>query len=239
MKTNASGEATAGDPAKAFDSDEEASNGKGKKKKKKKKGEDTSAAKSPKSPKVGRNSFLDATVNSELKIPQTEMFDMFQAHRYKILNWLRANVEEANEVMESVVRVVTRTGTREPPLSQATYKPRLWVELEQLRGIGRFVPDTEATADAKKGPVEDDAEVQNEEHDEFKEEELDPISGKDLSKYDMNKSFEDWYRDLTTQSVDTEINIQIGEFTLKKHRMQILEAAWMRFRDFQLIFGNK
>ena len=253
------------EPNKAFDGedddDDDGSGGggggggsKSPKSPKKKKG----GAKSPRKSAKGmtRDSKLDGTANTELQIPQTEMFDMFQGHRYKLLNWMRENVDEANEVMESVVRVVTRTGTREPPRGKAVYKPRMWVELEQLRGIGRFVPDTEATLGEQQrnktrrtveagGGEDGDDEADAEEGggggagSEFVEQEIDPVSGKDLSVYDMSQSFEEWYRELTTQSVDTEINIQIGEFTLKKHRMQILEAAWMRFLDFTLIFGHK
>lgn len=215
-----------GEPDKAFENESEKGKSGG------------GGSKSPRKSTKGltRDSTLDSTANSELQIPQTEMFDMFQSHRYKILNWMRENVEEANEVMESVVRVVTRTGTREPPRGNKVYTPRMWVELERLRGIGRFVPDTEANTgvrDRNSTGSTGEGDVT------FEEVEIDPVSGKDLGKYNMDQSFEEWYRELTTQSVDTEINIQIGEFTLKKHRMQILESGWMRFLDFTLIFGDK
>ena len=252
LKGARTSDAVAGDPEKAFEAEDEVQEEGGGLK-------GATSPKTPKSPKkdkgITRDSRLDSTANSELQIPQTEMFDMFQAHRYKLLHWMRENVEEANEVMESVVRVVTRTGTREAPRGKAMYKPRMWVELEPLRGIGRFVPDTEATPGEQRerreaSSPEKDTSVEHEEGASFgngdmdgsalfEEKELDPVSGKDLSRYDMSQSFEEWYRELTTQSVDTEINIQIGEFTLKKHRMQILEAAWMRFLDFALIFGHK
>ena len=50
-------------------------------------------------------------------------------------------------------------------------------------------------------------------------------------------SFEEWLRETTTATVDTEINIQLGEFTLKKHKMQRMDAAVEQAEDFVAIFG--
>ena len=51
-------------------------------------------------------------------------------------------------------------------------------------------------------------------------------------------SYEDWLRETTTQSVDTEVDLQLGQFTLKKHAMQTLEDACYGFDDFVSIFGG-
>ena len=39
--------------------------------------------------------------------------------------------------------------------------------------------------------------------------------------YDV-QSYEEWLRVTTTQVVETEVNIQLGEFTLKKQQMELL-----------------
>ena len=50
--------------------------------------------------------------NAELDIPETEVFALFQKQRWKVMRWLDTYPDEANAVMETVVRVVTNTGTR-------------------------------------------------------------------------------------------------------------------------------
>lgn len=50
--------------------------------------------------------------------------------------------------------------------------------------------------------------------------------------------FEDWIRYTSTQAVETEINIQLGTFTMKKQAMHVLPSAIARDRDFMEIFGS-
>lgn len=49
---------------------------------------------------------------------------------------------------------------------------------------------------------------------------------------------EEWLRFTTTQAVETEINIQLGEFTLKKQQMQLLGGRVYNFPDFEDVFGS-
>jgi hypothetical protein len=54
------------------------------------------------------------------------------------MQWIRANTEPANHVFESVVRVVTLTGSRKPPKDVA--QPFEWRSLRDHNNEGRFVP---------------------------------------------------------------------------------------------------
>jgi hypothetical protein len=70
---------------------------------------------------------------------------------------------------------------------------RNWVTLSRSGCFGRFVPDTE-------------------------------LPGYEAALDRVNRtpmSYEEWLRGVTTEAVDTEINMQLNEFTLKKHPMQV------------------
>jgi hypothetical protein len=49
---------------------------------------------------------------------------------------------------------------------------------------------------------------------------------------DPDISFEEWMRLTTTSAVDTEINVQLGEFTLKKHQMELLGNEIVTHPDY-------
>jgi hypothetical protein len=42
----------------------------------------------------------------------------------------------------------------------------------------------------------------------------------------------------TTLVLNTEINVQLGEFTIKKHMVRALEQAWTNNPDFQTVFKD-
>jgi hypothetical protein len=50
------------------------------------------------------------------------------------------------------------------------------------------------------------------------------------------KDFEDWLRESTTLVVNTEINVQLGEFTIKKNAVQPLPRYIMNNEDFASVF---
>ena len=50
------------------------------------------------------------------------------------------------------------------------------------------------------------------------------------------RDFEDWLRESTTLVVNTEINVQLGEFTIKKNAVQPLPQYMMRNEDFISVF---
>jgi len=149
-------------------------------------------------------------VNRALWIPQTELFDIFQNQRAMILNWLETNKSRRDEVLESVVRVVTYSGSRKKDQNSKSVQ-RTWESLTRERCHGRFVPATEK---AQLRRV-------------LSHEALDELS------------YEEWLRTTTTLSVDTEVNLQLSEFTLKKHKMKRIESSIEKHPDFEAIFGKQ
>ena len=84
---------------------------------------------------------------------------------------------------------------------------RKWTSLTQPGHLGRFVPDTEARA------IEEAA-----------------------AKRAAAPTYEAWLR-AQTQSVDTEVNVQLGEYTLKKNTLQPLPPHISADGDFVSVFG--
>ena len=54
-----------------------------------------------------------------------------------------------------------------------------------------------------------------------------------------NMSYEAWLRSRVCAQVDTEINLQLGHLTWKRHHMQLLERAIVQHEDFVHVFGAK
>ena len=88
-----------------------------------------------------------------------------------------------------------------------------WVPIEHpgFNFRGRFVPDNEYSPD---------------------------IFDKAVAQV-KNLTFESWLRQITTLVIDTEVNVQLGEFTIKKHVIRPLEKEMTDFDDFETVFGNK
>jgi hypothetical protein len=170
---------------------------------------------------------------SKMGLHATVLFSMFQFHRNKLLDWLSTRPKEVNHIMEAVVRVVTLTGQRDEPsvalgsiaknrspsvgsgggaggakLGKHGDSLRQWTSMDGACW-GRFVPDTEK------------AQLQ-----------------KLRQSIDHTHDFEEWLRLTTTLSVDTEVNVQLGEFTLKKHQMQLLPDEILGCQDFVTVFGH-
>ena len=86
---------------------------------------------------------------------------------------------------------------------------RKWESLSRDRCYGRFVPATEKEQLRRR----------------LCHESLDQLS------------YMEWLRTTTTLSVDTEVNLQLSEFTLKKHKMKRIESSIEKHPDFEKIFG--
>lgn len=172
-----------------------------------------------------------------LGIPETEVFDLFQKFRHVSLKWLSAHPTECSEIMENIVKVVTLMGQgkglaelisgeglspdrglvasgRMSAADLIADSGREWRSLTAHNCFGRFVPDTE-TKEAEEAAAETST-----------------MAGSSLARAEARgdamaaaaaastgESFEGWLRRVTTMGVGTEINVQLGEFTMKKHRM--------------------
>jgi hypothetical protein len=150
-------------------------------------------------------------IKGDLVVPQVELFDMFQRCRRMIYNWLVANANDRNQVMDAIVQMVEE-GQRKHVAKESICTHFNWVTIEQagLNFAGRFVPDIE--------------------HDEEKF--LRNLS--DATKH----SFEEWLRETTTLSVNTEINIQLGEFTVKKNITKPLDDVMTSEEEFSAAFSS-
>jgi hypothetical protein len=148
-------------------------------------------------------------VQRNLGVPQLDVFHVFTMHRAKMLAWLQANPAECDEVMEAVIRTVTLCGTRDIPKGDHKMKSRHWESMARKGCVGRFLPDTEL-----KGVMET---IQN--------------------QASIHENFEEWLRATTTLSADTEVNTQLGEFTLKKHSMGMLEQRFAMHPDLVYVLG--
>ncbi|CAM9225977.1 unnamed protein product, partial [Phaeothamnion confervicola] len=154
------------------------------------------------------------TISRSLQIPPTEVFEVLAALRNRVVDWLTLRREETDQVMEGVLRVITLTGDRRRPRGADTsFKNRHWESMTREHCRGRFVPDTEAVQ----------AQLATQE------------GGR--GGRDFPGTFEEWMR-MVTQAVDTEINVQLGEFTLKRHSMETLPEHIEQHPDFVTVFGR-
>ena len=147
-----------------------------------------------------------------------ELFDAFQQLRWPLLRWLKPRSAECDTVMEALVRAITFCEDADEhnssPNAQRSFGTvaerraiaRQWTSLTQPGHVGRFVPDTEARA------IEEAT-----------------------AEMGVAPTYEAWLR-AQTQSVDTEVNVQLGEYTLK-NTLQPLPSHISVDGDFVSVFG--
>lgn len=142
----------------------------------------------------GRRQSVDGKLEDpddlSLGFTDSDLFCIFQKHRYGMYAWLQSHAEETNEILESVVRVVTMTGPRGRP---ADAPPNRQWRCAGYRGReGIFVPD-----DGK--PPVNPAQVR-------------PGPGESYPSWLHRVQLEQ-------NKGDVEINIQFGDFTLRNSRL--------------------
>ena len=157
-----------------------------------------------------------------LSIPEIELCDIFACHRGRIIRWLdNASPFLRASVLEAIVRTVTFTSRQEAndeagPLLAPTKSngvaalpliPRSWNGVALPGYAGRYMPDTEAPQLVRAAQ---------------------PLT---------DEPFERWLRRVTTTAVDTEVNAQLGEFTLKKHTVRALDDRLRRLPDLVDVLG--
>ena len=148
-----------------------------------------------------------------------ELFDTFQRLRHPMLSWLASHPTQCDAVMESVVRTITlaherratfgrqRTLDMEEMERKRAMLARRWVVLDRVGHAGRLLPDTELVSIERA-----------------------------FEKLDEASNYESYLR-MQAQAVDTEINLQLGEYTLKNHTLQALPLSYTRSADFVAVFG--
>ena len=181
-----------------------------------------------------------------LGIPQVEMFDIFQQQRGNMIHWLENNVKHANYVFEAIVRVVTFTGSRSKTINDPT--PFEWRSLLGKHNRGRYVPLTEAALEELEKKL---LEIEKER---LEDEELllnnqDPNAQKRRWKkyrhvikhknHDRIEHYDEYMREQQNkEQVNTEINLQVGDFTLKTERLDILDEDITDMDDFCTVFNK-
>ncbi|CAN0082270.1 unnamed protein product, partial [Hapterophycus canaliculatus] len=147
-------------------------------------------------------------MSKALQIPPTEVFEIITQHRVKILQWMEANPLLANKVLEGVVRVITLTGNR----VGVSRKADSLFKDRHWQSIQRI------NCRGRQAPVVRQSPCRQE------------LEGS------AALSYEEYLRRLT-QAVDTEVNTQLGEFTLRRHTMETLPRSIEDHPEFQAIFG--
>ena len=129
--------------------------------------------------------------------------------RPEVLRWLQEHSAECDAVMEHVVQTITLSydQTALPRAKQQALRARHWASLVEQGHVGRFVPDTEL------GAHQDAAE-----------------------RIVAAQTFEEFLR-AQTHSIDTEVNVQLGEYTLKNNTLQPLSPSISASPDFVSVFG--
>ena len=83
-----------------------------------------------------------------------------------------------------------------------------WITIDQPGFTGKFIIDTEA-----------------------------PVFESKLSPK-TKVDFEAWMREMTSVVLDTEIDVQLGEFTVKRHTISPLEKEFTRHEEFRAVFAH-
>ena len=133
----------------------------------------------------------------KLGLSETEIFQMFQNNRFMMLKWLENNSTHSDQVMEAIVRVLTMTGTSKKRYDGLELTVREWRSLRGRNCAGRFVPAMDRTNNKSK-------------------------ENNNTTNQQENIKL---LLDGEEESQDTEINIQLGDFTLKSKRVEVLNNA--------------
>ena len=156
-------------------------------------------------------------VNSEhlRRVERIEfIFSLVQKHRKRVVEWIEPTGNASSEyknkvgaVLEDVISLLTGKGR----LAKEPFceTPRHWASLSQPSCKGRLCPDTEAEGY--------DAAV------------------KEASR--AQSKFEDWLQTTTNAAVGTEINLQLGTFTLRSNQTELLDSRFTESIDFETVIG--
>jgi hypothetical protein len=112
-------------------------------------------------------------------------------------------------VLEDVISVLTSKAKL--GVRKAREQPRTWASLSLSGCRGRLCPDTEF-ADFQKAI--------------------------DAAKKDQD-DFEGWLQVVTTAAVGTEVNVQLGTFTLQSNQTELLDSRFVEAVEFEMAIGIK
>lgn len=151
------------------------------------------------------------TSNGELGFSPLLVFDLWQRHLVPLLAWLRTSPREGSEVMEAIVRLLS--GSKSESESSIALDTRDWSTMVGCGCVGRFAPAVKVKVGAAANWG---------------------LGGEDEAP---PGTYAGWLRAQLAPTVDTEINVQLGELTLKRHHMQLLDSSVVKHSDFVAVFG--
>lgn len=183
------------------------------------------------------------STDTVLGLPQTEVFELFTRHRCKLLRYMEAHPQQRDVALEAVVRTVTCTGPRVLPPREAreALKPRCWGQKRGFRGLGRFVPDTASSSTelVQAGLQNEDNPARDSPRDSARDRAASGANRRPSLASNSTVELEEWLRNATaTRSSDVEVNLQLGEFSLRTQALQPLQREVRSLADFAQIFGT-
>lgn len=137
-------------------------------------------------------------------------FSLAQRHRLGALQWIESGGSgAAGATLEDVIAALTSKTKLGP--RQSREDARNWHSLSSPSAPGcrgRLCPDTEK-----------------------------PEFEKAIQKADSETDFETWLQVVTTAAVGTEVNVQLGTFTLQSNQTELLDPRFVEAPEFEMSLG--
>ncbi|KAH9262352.1 hypothetical protein BASA82_000599, partial [Batrachochytrium salamandrivorans] len=158
---------------------------------------------------------------TRLGLDELEIFSLFQRHRGGLLTWFKNNTATTNEIMEYAVSVLVNDSERKfAQQRSSTTAPSSAEPTTSVYEARLWIPMVGMECEGRFVPDTEFAENQK-------------------RVVAIPRDFEEYLRQGGNKMVDTELNIQLGEFTLKNHRVEPLDPVVCEFNDFEDIFGER
>ena len=161
-----------------------------------------------------------STAVGELGYAPLEVFDMWQRSLHRTLGWLSAEPEQTSDVMEATVRLLSGKER-----SAKLLTTRNWQSMRGHGCDGRYTPDASGTTSGAPAGAAERAGWGSE-------------AEAEAAAAAKSGGYPAWLRVKVSAAAETEINVQLGEMTLKRHHMQLLDGAVAHHADFLAVFGE-
>lgn len=165
------------------------------------------------------------TAALEMRIAQTQLYDLWQRHRHSVWRSLRDKDQSAarSAVMGHVVRVVACTS---PRFASPAEESEPWREMHGEHNSGRFVLDYTAEGRDRQLLLEQTESL---------------AAGSSSISALPTETYESWLRrNCSIAPTQQEINLQLGEYhaSIARKQLEVMHASFVDFEDFRAIFGE-
>ncbi|CEL97859.1 unnamed protein product [Vitrella brassicaformis CCMP3155] len=153
---------------------------------------------------------------SLMGLPEWELIEVFQTSRHSLIAFMKTNPTHRNTILEQCVQLVSFASggplLADAGSSSSDAGARSWVQpLIPTHWEGRFVPQNELPPAVREGRV--DVAMQG-------------------------GSYESWLKQRVGRLSDSEMNLQLGDFSLRSQQMKLLGPWVNSFADFRALFGG-